>query len=100
MKEFLDKIANVSVGTWIRTVLVALSVLNLALKVAGINPIPIDENKVVEVVTLIFNVFVLIYAFWKNNSFTSSAIKADKIMHALKDGKKVKAEIEGGEYIE
>ena len=53
----------------------------MALSAAGKAPIPADYNELYTIVSVIFSVLVGISAYWKNNSFTSAAIEADKFLH-------------------
>lgn len=71
---------NVSKGTIIRTVLLVLTMVNSALALAGKSPLPIAESQVTEVVSFVLMVAASLIAWWKNNSFTTKAIEADKLM--------------------
>ena len=77
---------KVSKGTIIRGVLLAVAVVNTALTIAGLNPLPFDDAWIENVITIGFDAVVTWMAYWKNNSFTQNAIKADEIMKALKEG--------------
>ncbi|MGN1382314.1 MAG: phage holin, partial [Eubacterium sp.] len=46
--------------------------------------IPITNDQVSDAVSLIFTIAAALAAWWKNNSFTTEAIAADKYMHRLK----------------
>lgn len=48
--------------------------------------LPISDEQISELVTLIFTIVTSIVGFWKNNSFTEEAIIADGIMHDMKYG--------------
>lgn len=79
---------KVSAETVIRTVILALALINQALTSAGKNPLPFAENTVYEFLTLAVTVGAALWAWWKNNSFTEAAIKSDKVMKALKENEK------------
>ena len=42
------------------------------------------ENNTAKTVTLVCSIVVTAYTFWKNNSFTQAAIKADQVLEELK----------------
>lgn len=79
---------QISVGTIIRTVCLILALVNLTLETFGKSVIPISDEQVSELITLIFTIVTSITAFWKNNSFTQEAIIADGLMHDMKSTKK------------
>lgn len=79
---------QISVGTIIRTVCLILALVNLTLETFGKNVIPISDEQVSELITLIFTIVTSVAAFWKNNSFTQEAIIADGLMHEMKSTKK------------
>lgn len=74
-------------GTIIRTVTLALALCNQILTASGHAIIPIDDDTVVQLVTAGFTVVTAIAAFWKNNSFSKPALKADEHLRELKDKK-------------
>ncbi len=71
-------------GTVVRTIMFAAVILNMVLKAAGKNPLPVDETAVTQFIELGINIAVLVVTFWKNNSFTENAIRADKYLEDLK----------------
>lgn len=75
---------KVTKETVIRTIILALALINNVLTMLGKNPIPYSETAIYEIVSTIFTVAASIWAWWKNNSFTKSAIKADEMMKELK----------------
>lgn len=79
---------KISAGTIIRTICLILALVNLTLETFGKNVIPISDEQVSELVTLIFTIVTSLVAFWKNNSFTKEAIIADDIMHEMKNADK------------
>lgn len=81
IKDILANISNVKVGTWVRGILLIISLVNMALSAAGKAPIPADYNELYTIVSIVFSVLVGISAYWKNNSFTSAAVEADKYLH-------------------
>lgn len=82
---------NVKASTIIRTVVLLLALVNQGLTIAGLNVLPITEDQVTEVLSLVFTIGASLWAWWKNNSFTPAAIKADELMEELKGGDKHEA---------
>lgn len=78
--------STVSTGTIIRTVILLIALLNQALTAAGKNPLPFSEDTLYELFTLIATIGASLWSWWKNNSFTKSAIEADKVLELLKKG--------------
>lgn len=72
-------------STIVRTVALLLVLVNLILKAFGVNLIPIDESKIYTIVELLIEVAVIAVTFWKNNSFTEKAIKADEFLQQLRE---------------
>lgn len=77
VKDILTNLSSVSVGTWVRLVLMAVSMINLALTAVGKPPIELDNDKLYIVISIIFAWVVGVVNYWKNNSFTSAAQAAD-----------------------
>ncbi len=71
---------NITKGTLIRTILLVLALINQILAVFGKSPIPIDDDTVTNLISTIWTVIASLIAWWKNNSFTDKAIKADKML--------------------
>lgn len=78
-----------TVQTLIRTICLALALINQVLAIRGNSPLPISDETVELFVSTAATVVLSIWSWWKNNSFTSEAIAADEF---LRDLKKVKAE--------
>lgn len=71
-------------ATIIRTIVLAVALLNQTLVLAGYSPLPFYDAQVEAAVTALFTVGASLWAWWKNNSFTEEARIADDIMHELK----------------
>lgn len=76
---------NISAGTIARTIILVMALLNQALSAAGKPMLPIEDTQIEALVTTLWTVAAAVIAWWKNNSFTRAAIKADSYMAALKD---------------
>ena len=79
---------NVSKDTIVRTVVLVITLANTLLTAFGKNPIPFSETEIYQAISSVLTVAATIWAWWKNNSFTKAAIKADEYMHELKEAAK------------
>lgn len=77
---------TVKLETIIRTVCLVVALVNQGLTMAGHSLLPITDEQVSELLTLVFTIAASLWAWWKNNSFTEAAIVADEIMHDIKSG--------------
>ena len=77
-------LSGVDVSTWIRTVLMIVSFINLGLQLMGKNVLPVSNEQISEIISFIFAVLTSLVAWWKNNSFTSCAQDADKVLKGNK----------------
>lgn len=75
---------KIKTETIIRTVVLALALINQILESTGFNVIPITDDQVCEVITLTFTIGASLWAWWKNNSFSKKAIQADEFLESLK----------------
>ncbi len=78
---------NVSKSTIIRTVVLLIALINQILTAFDINPLPFSEEEIYEVVSWVVTAVATICAWWKNNSFTYEAVKADQYLADLKEGR-------------
>lgn len=76
---------KITKGTLVRTALIILVVINLILERCGIDVIPTDESMILMFVETIIELASIFVGFWKNNSFTEKAIKADKFLKELRE---------------
>ena len=75
---------KVSKETLLRTVILAITLINSVLIMLGKNPLPFSENEIYQAISAVCTVAASLWAWWKNNSFTNAAIRADEYMNALK----------------
>lgn len=75
---------KVTVSTIIRTVCLVLALVNQGLSIAGYSPLPIEDETVSQVISLIATVIAALTAWWKNNSFTQAALAGDNVMQELR----------------
>ena len=73
-----------TVDTIIRTILLAVTIVNQVLTSLGKNPIPFSDEEIYGALTTVATVVMTLWAWWKNNSFTNASIRADEYMNALK----------------
>lgn len=78
---------KITTGTIIRTIMIAIVVINLFLKAIGKPVLDIEEGTVASWVEMIVEVAMVLVGFWKNNSYSKAAIKADEFLKSLKSGK-------------
>lgn len=76
---------KISKGTIVRTVMLVIVIINLILKQTGHAIIDVSENEILSVVETIIELAVIIVSFWKNNSYSKNAIKADIFLKELRD---------------
>ncbi len=76
---------KITKGTIVRTILLLMAVVNFALERAGIDLIPVSESGVLMFVETAIEIAIIAVAWWKNNSYTKNAIKADEFLKELKD---------------
>ena len=76
---------KIKADTIIRTILLALALINQILTSTGHNVLPITDDQIETLFTLVFTIGASVWAWWKNNSFTKNAIKADEVLKQLKE---------------
>ena len=62
-------------------------IVNMILQHFGLDLIKVNENEIASLVEIVIELAVILVTFWKNNSFTDNAIKADELLKNLKDDK-------------
>lgn len=73
--------------TIIRTICLAVALLNQLLSAMGKSPLPIKDEQVEVLVSYGLTVAMAVWNWWKNNSFTQAALAGDALMHAMKGRK-------------
>lgn len=71
-------------ATIARTAVLALALANQVLSVAGLSPLPIDSATLEPWVTTGLTTAAAVWAWWKNNSFTPEAIRADELLKEMR----------------
>lgn len=62
----------------IRLIVMLVLTANMALTVAGKNPIPLDETALTEWLTIAAAGISAVWGWWKNNNVTTAAVEAQK----------------------
>lgn len=74
---------HISAGTVARTLVLILAIVNQILSACGKSPLPIESKTLEQLVTAGFTTIAALIAWWKNNSFTTNALKADALLAQL-----------------
>lgn len=74
---------KITKGTIIRTIMLFLVLINLILKQTGRPVLEIEEGTVASFVETVIELGTITAAWWKNNSFTQNARKADDYLKKL-----------------
>lgn len=78
---------TIGAGTIARTIILVLALVNQILTATGHSVINISDESINTLISTGFTIVTAIVAWWKNNSFTQSALKADEVMRELKSNK-------------
>ena len=76
---------GVDKSTWIRTAVLIVALVNQALVIFGVNDKTVDVDSVTYYASYVFTALSSLWAWWKNNSFTKKAQKADEALVGEKD---------------
>lgn len=76
---------KISKETIIRTVLLIVALVNMALNAFGKNTLPFTDDEISEIISVVFMAVTSIAAWWKNNSFTEKARIADIYLEGLRE---------------
>ena len=76
---------NITSGTIARTIILVLALLNQLLTATGHSVINISDESINTLISTSFTIVTAVIAWWKNNSFTQSALKADEVMREEKE---------------
>ena len=80
---------KISKGTIVRTIMIVLVIINMILGRMGYDIIDVNENEVLEVVEILIEIAIIVVGFWKNNSYTEKAIRADEFLRGLREESEV-----------
>lgn len=68
---------NISAGTIARLICLILALVNQVLVMTGHSVLPIENQTIELVVTNVWTIAAAVWGYWKNNSWTLKARKAD-----------------------
>ena len=77
---------KIKTETIVRTVILMVALINQGLTTTGHSLIPITDEEITEIITLLITVGASLWSWWKNNSFTKNAIRTDEVLDTLKKG--------------
>lgn len=77
---------KVKTETIVRTVILALALVNQILSATGHAVLPIQDEQAETLITTGATILASLWAWWKNNSFTPEAIAADNHLADLRKG--------------
>jgi len=80
----MDNNLKISAGTIARTICLVLALVNQLLSATGHAVLPIEDEQVEQLVTVALTIAASLVSWWRNNSFTQAAIKADNILARLR----------------
>ena len=86
---------EIKTDTIIRTICLALALINQLLSAFGKSPLPIKDEQVEVLVSYGLTVAMAVWNWWKNNSFTQAALAGDSLMRAIKNRGEKLDDVEG-----
>ena len=78
---------GVGFSTWVRTAVLVAALINQALLICGITKSEADMDTLTYYVSFAFTAVSSVWSWWKNNSFTKNAQKADETMSSVAEAK-------------
>lgn len=90
---------KISKGTIVRTIAILLVIVNMVLQRFGLDVINVDESAILTFVEVLIEIAIIVVGFWKNNSYSENAIRADEFLKELREsyGLEEKIEEDGGD---
>lgn len=76
---------KIETGTIVRTAVLCFALLNQILTVSGRNPLPFTQEEVGQGISMAVTAIAALWSWWKNNSFTQEAIRADEMLHGREE---------------
>lgn len=75
---------TVKTDTIIRTIVLVIALANQVLAIYGREAIPVTDDEIYQLVTIVATIASAVWAWWKNNSFTYAALKGDELKDKIK----------------
>ncbi len=85
IKDIIGNITQVPLSTWARLAALVISFLNLALRCLGFDTMRFSDSEVSSALSIALAAVCALAAYWKNNSFTSAALEADRVLREMKE---------------
>ena len=76
---------KVTKSTIVRAISILLVLVNFILEKCGVDVIPTNEVTILMWLENLIEIAVIVVGFWKNNSFSKNAIKADEFLRELRE---------------
>ena len=76
---------KITAETIARTIVLVIALLNQIFAIFGREQIPIAEDNIYQLVSILFTIGAAVWSWWKNNSVTKNAVKADEYLAELKN---------------
>lgn len=76
---------NASKDTIVRTIVLAVTWLNMLITTDGKNPLPFSDEEIYQGATYLVTLIATLWSYWKNNSWTEAAVEGDKYKNAVKE---------------
>ena len=76
---------KISKWTIARTIGVILVIVNMVLQRMGYDVINVSESEILVLVEVLIEAAIIVVGFWKNNSYSQNAIKADEFLKNLRN---------------
>ena len=78
---------GVTKDTWARLIVIVFAFINQTLVIFGKEQLPFTNDEVYQIVSYAFTILASVWGYWKNNSLTLEAQKADeKLKEYKKEG--------------
>lgn len=102
LKEIISRIewSQVSPAVIARYVLGIISIINIILDKVGVLPIQVSDSTVYSICSIVFATIMIVVNTYKNNSTSTEAIIADRVMDILRASQKVNKDVPVIEQIE
>lgn len=70
-----------------------LALINAVMQIIGINPLPIQDKTITNIITTLSLIITSLWNTWKNRNISSAAQTAQNITNAIKNGEILEADI-------
>ena len=78
---------GVEFSTWVRTTVLVAALINQAFVIFGITKNEADMDTLTYYISFVFTALSSVWSWWKNNSFTKKAQKADETIVSSAEAK-------------